>query len=122
MGLTRSIINVFIQLDVVQKSLPQFISDTMTIFVALKRHLQYKNAYQTGKVCVHAVMKALKELCSRALYKAWNICINENWNNVLAEEDANSVETLENASEFDTSDESKSETPAEILMHGFIDS
>jgi hypothetical protein len=67
-------------------------------------------------------MKALKELCSRALYKAQNICINDNWNNVLAEEDANSAETLENASEFDTSDESENETPAETLVHVFIDS
>jgi len=105
MGLTGSIINVPVQLDVVQKALPQFISDTMTIAVALKRCLRYKNAYKIGKVHVHAVMKELKELCSRALYKAHNICINDNWNNVLAEEDANSAETLENASEFDTSDE-----------------
>jgi hypothetical protein len=60
MGLTGSIINVPIQLDVVKKSLPQFISDTMIIVVALKRCLQYKNSYQTGKVCVHVVMKALK--------------------------------------------------------------
>jgi hypothetical protein len=60
MGLTGSIINVPVQLDVVQKSLPQFISDTMKIVVALKRRLQYKNAYQTGKVRVHVVMKVLK--------------------------------------------------------------
>jgi hypothetical protein len=60
MGLTGSIINVLIQLDVVQNAFPQFISDTMTIVVALKRHLQYKNAYQTGKVCVRVVMNALK--------------------------------------------------------------
>jgi hypothetical protein len=84
MGLTGSIINVHVQLDVVQKALPQFISDTMTIVVAMKRCMRYKNSYQTGKVCVHDVMKELKELCSRALYKAHNICINENWNNVLA--------------------------------------
>jgi hypothetical protein len=45
MGLTRSIINVHVQLDVVKKALPQFISDTLTIVVALKRFLQYKNAY-----------------------------------------------------------------------------
>jgi hypothetical protein len=50
------------------------------------------------------------------------ICINENWNNVLAEEDANAAETLENASEFDTNDESKNETPVDTLVHGFIDS
>jgi hypothetical protein len=115
MGLTGSIINVPVQLDVVQKALPQFISNTMTIVVALKRRLRYKNAYQTGKVCVHVVMKALKELCSRALYKAQNICINGNWNNVLAEEDGNSADTLENPSEFDTSDESENETPAEDI-------
>jgi hypothetical protein len=60
MGLTGSIINVHVQLDVVQKALPQFINDTMTIVVALKRRLGYKNAYHIGKVCVHAVMKELK--------------------------------------------------------------
>jgi hypothetical protein len=94
----------------------------MTIVVALKRRLRYKNVYQTGKVHVHVVMKALKELCSRALYKAQNICINENWNNVLGEEDDNTAETLENASEFDASDESENETPAETLVYGFTDS
>ena len=107
MGLTGSIINVLVQLDVVQKALPQSINNTITITVALKRRLRYKNAYQTGKVHVHAVMKALKELCSRALYKAENICINANQNSVLGEEDANFAETLEDASEFDTSDESE---------------
>jgi hypothetical protein len=90
-----------VELDVVQKSLPQFINNTMTIVVALKRHLQYKNAHQTRKVCVHLVVKALKELCSRALYKAQNICINENWNSVLGEEDDSSAQILETASEFD---------------------
>ena len=86
--------------------------------MALKRRLQYKNAYQTGKVPVHVVIKALEELCSRALYKAQNICINDNWNNILAEENRNSVETLENPIEFDTSDESENETRVEALVHG----
>ena len=94
----------------------------MTIVVALKRCLRYKNSYQIDKVCVHVVMKELKELCSRALYKAHNICINGNWENVLAEEDVNSVDTLENPSEFDTSDLSENETPAETLVRGFTDS
>ena len=67
-------------------------------------------------------MKSLKELCSRALYKAQNICINENWNNVLGEGDDISAQTLKTTSEFDTSDESKTETPAETLVHGFTDS
>ena len=122
MGLTGSIINVHVQLDVVQKALPQFISDTMTIVVALKRCLQYKNVYQIGKVRVHVVMKELKELCSRPLYKAQNICINENWNSVLREENGSYAQTLETTSEFDTSDESKNETPTETLVHGFTDS
>jgi hypothetical protein len=71
---------------------------------------------------VHVVMKALKELCFRALYKAENICINGNWNSVLAEEHGNSTDTLENPSDFDTSDESENETPAKTLVHGFTDS
>ena len=71
---------------------------------------------------MHAFMKALKELCSRALYKAQNICINENWNNVLGEEDDNSAQTLATASEFDTCDESKNETPTDTLVHGLTNS
>jgi hypothetical protein len=47
-------------------------------------------------VSVHGVMKALNELCLRALYKAYNICINDNCNSVLAEEDSNSADTFEN--------------------------
>jgi len=82
-GLTGSIINVSVHMDIVQKSLPQYLNDTMTIAVALKRRLQYKNAYQAGKVHPIIVMKALNELCSRSLYKASNICINENWAHVL---------------------------------------
>jgi hypothetical protein len=50
MGLTGSIINVHVHMDIVQKSLPQFMDETMTIAIALKRQLQYKNAYQTGRV------------------------------------------------------------------------
>jgi hypothetical protein len=73
-------------------------------------------------VHVHVVMKELKELCSRALYKAENTCINANWNNVITEEHGNSVETLENPSDSNTSDESENETPAETLVHGFTDS
>jgi hypothetical protein len=54
--------------------------------------------------------------------KRQNICINEKSSNVLVEEDENSTQTRENASEFDTRDESENETPAKTLMHGFIDS
>ena len=60
MGLTGTIINVPIHMDVIQRALPQFVDETMTIEIALKRWLQYKNAYQTGKVHVKIVMQALK--------------------------------------------------------------
>jgi hypothetical protein len=94
----------------------------MIISLALKRHFQYKNAYQTSKVHVHVVMKGLNELCSRTLYKAQNICINDNWNTVLEEGNDISAQTFETASEFDTSDESKNERPIETLIHGFTNS
>jgi hypothetical protein len=79
LGLTGSIINVPVQMDVVQKSLPQFMDETLTIEVALKIRLQYKNAYKTRKVHVNIVMRALQQLCSRSLYKAENISINKQW-------------------------------------------
>ena len=49
MGLIGLIINVHVHMDIVQKALPQFMNNTMTIAIALKRRLEYKNAYQTGK-------------------------------------------------------------------------
>jgi hypothetical protein len=78
-------------MDVVQKALPQSMNETLTIVVALKQCLQYKNAYHIGRVCVNIVMKALKQLTSRNLYMAENICINEDWNHVLQEGNANST-------------------------------
>lgn len=70
-------------LNIVQNALPQSMEDTTTIIVALKIQLEYKNVFQTGKVCVHNVMKALKELCSRNLYKSENTSISRNWDNIL---------------------------------------
>jgi hypothetical protein len=84
----------------------------MTIVVALKIHLQYKNAYQTGRVCVHIVMKQLKELCSSTLYKAQKNCINDNYNHVLEQGNDNSAQTFDTNSEFDTNDELENEIPA----------
>jgi hypothetical protein len=37
MGLTGSIINVHVHIDIVQKTLPHFVNETTTITVALKR-------------------------------------------------------------------------------------
>lgn len=91
MGLTGLVINVLVQLDVVQKALPKFMNETMPIVVVLKRHMQYKNAYEIGRVHVQIVMKELKELCSKTLYKALNIFINEDWNHVLEQGNENST-------------------------------
>jgi hypothetical protein len=122
MGLTGSIINVPIHMDVVQKSLPQSMDETLTIVVALKQHLQYKNAYQTGRVRVNIVMRALKELSSKNLYRVENICINEDWNHVLQEENANSTQNAETNTQSDTDGESNNENPTETLVHGLIES
>jgi hypothetical protein len=97
---------VHVHIDVVQKSLPQFMDETMTIVVALKRRLQYKNAYQTGRVRVNIVMRELKELCSRTLYKDENICINEDWNHVLEQDNVDSTQNENTNSESDADDES----------------
>ena len=85
MGLTGTIINVHVHMDSIQRALPQLVNETITIAIALNRQLQYKNAYQTGKVCVKIVMQALKELCWRHLYKTENVHINKGWDNALRE-------------------------------------
>ena len=56
------------------------------------------------------------------MYKAQNICINDNWNHVLEQRNDNSTQTFDTTSEFDTSDESENERPIETLIHGFTDS
>jgi hypothetical protein len=56
------------------------------------------------------------------LYKAYNICINDIWNNVLEEGDESSAQTFDTTSEFDTSNESENERPTETLIHGFTNS
>jgi hypothetical protein len=77
MGLTLSIINVLVHMDVVQKSFPQSMDETVAIVVSLKKHLQFKNAYEKCRVHVNIVMRALKELSSRNQYRDENISLNE---------------------------------------------
>jgi len=94
----------------------------MTIEVALKGWLQYKNAYQTGKVRPIIVMKALNELCSTSLYKAENICINENWAHVLQENNECIVQNSNNDNESDTNSDANNKAPTVTLVHGLIES
>jgi hypothetical protein len=109
-------------MDVVQKALPQFMDETLTIAVALKRRLQYKNAYHTRKVRVNIVMRALQQLCLRSLYKAENISINKKWSVVLEQYNQNCIdnENYDYGSDMDI--ESDNEKPTETLVHGFIES
>jgi len=109
-------------MDIVQKSFPQFMDETMTISIALKRQLQYKNSYQTGRVGVNIVMKGLKQLCSRDLYKVANITINEEWTYVLEQDSKKCMEETNFECESDMEMESNSEKPSETFVHGFIDS
>ena len=121
MCLTGSIINVPVQMDIVQKALPQSINNTITIAIALKRRLAYKNAYQTGKVRVHIFMKALKELCSRNLYKTENISINNNSNPILEFDNKGNKSDNDNIdSKSETDSILESEKPNETLVPGFI--
>ena len=69
MGLTGSIVNVPINIEIIQKALPQSMDETTTIAGTLKRELEYSNAYQTRKVRVYIVMKDLKQLFCKQLYK-----------------------------------------------------
>ena len=92
MGLTGTFINVHVHMDVIQRALPQFVDETMTIAIALKKWLQYKISYQTGKVHVKTAMQALKELCSRHLYKNENVHINKEWDNALREKNNNTLQ------------------------------
>jgi hypothetical protein len=72
-GLTGSIINVPVNVNIIQNSLPQETNSTTTIFFALKRCLEYINTFQIGMVWPNVVMHALSKLTSTPLYIMENI-------------------------------------------------
>ena len=70
---------------------------------------------------VHTIMRALKELCSRNLYKTENISINSNWNHILElDNKGNKFDDDNIDSKSETNSISESERPTETLVHGFI--
>jgi predicted DNA-binding helix-hairpin-helix protein len=101
MGLIGSIINMLVHMDIVQKALPQSMDETMTITIAFKRRLKYKNAYQIERVHVNIVPGALKELCLRTLYKDQNISINKVWVVVLQQDNKKCMEDTNYGCESD---------------------
>ena len=79
LDLSETLINVPIDLDRVQISLPRSLDDTMTIAIMLKRKLEYKNAFLSGNVRPSIVMAALNDLCKTKLYIDEGIVINTGW-------------------------------------------
>jgi hypothetical protein len=73
-------------------------------------------------VCVNVVMRELKELCFRSLYKAENISINKEWIDVLEQYNGKCMEDGNFDCESDMDTKSDNERPTETLMHGFIES
>ena len=67
-------------------------------------------------------MQALKELCSRYLYKTKNVHINKEYNNALGEKNNNTLRNKRYDSTYDTENESEDDRPIETLIHGFTDS
>ena len=66
-------------------------------------------------------MKALKDLCSRQLYKYENICINTNWDQILESNNEEMMQYRNNNSESEAI-ELEIENPTETLVHRFIES
>ena len=77
--LTWTIINVPSSLDRIQRALPRYIDDNMTVGIMLKRKLEYKNAYFSGNIRPKKVMCALNDLWNTSLYKRKQIVINYEW-------------------------------------------
>ena len=68
LGLTRSIINVPVNLNIVQKDLLLSLNNTSTILVSLKQRLEYKSVFQKGMVRPNIIIQALFEFAQTTLY------------------------------------------------------
>ena len=121
-GLTGSIINVPVDMNIVQRALPQSINNTQTLDVSLKRCLKYKNAFQKGMVCPNVIMQALTQLTRTPLYKMHEVHINQDWQEVLQCTEENEDNSPQNTSETESDSEMENENPSETLIHGFTES
>jgi len=120
LGLTGGVINVPTNISRIQSALPRTIKDTDTVAVVLKKSLRFKSAYAFGRVRVHKVMEALKQLCKRMLYKLETATINDNWKDAfLQNQEAYQSSSEAKDSEHDNQD--NDEPMKKTLVHGFID-
>ena len=120
LGLTRGVINVPTCINRIQSTLPRNIRETDTVVVAIKRRLKLKNSYAIGRVRIHIVMKALKQLCQTMLYKLEDVKIDNEWEKVFIE-NKESYDS-ETDIEHDCTDiDDLPEPITKTLIHGFID-
>ena len=80
LGLSGGVINVPTDISRIQHALPQKLNESDTIAIEIKRSLKLKNAYAIGRIHLHLVIKALKQLCKRTLYKLEKVTIIDKWN------------------------------------------
>ena len=79
LGLSGGVINVPADISRIQHALPRTLNESDTIAVAIKKNLKFRNAYAIGRIRGHIVIKALKQLFKRTLYKLENVMILEKW-------------------------------------------
>ena len=80
LGLSGGVINVHADISRIQHAFPRKINESDTNAIAIKRSLKFKNAYAIGRIHPHLVIKALKQLCKRTLYKLEKVTIIDKWN------------------------------------------
>ena len=85
LGLTGGVINVPTCINRIQSALPKNVREIDTVVVASKRRLNFKNAYAIGRIRIHIVMKALKQLCQTILYKLEDVKIDNKREKVFIE-------------------------------------
>ena len=85
LGLTGGVINVPTCINRIQSALPRNIRETDTVAVAIKIRLNLKNDYAIGRIRIHIVMKALKQLFQTMLYKLEDVKIDNKWEKVFIE-------------------------------------
>ena len=101
--------------------MPRTLNESDTIAVAIKKSLKFKNAYAIGRIRGHIVIKALKQLCKRTLYKLENVMILEKWKEEFNK--YNKTYDTESDIEDEKCSELISEEPiTKTMIHGFTDS
>lgn len=121
-GLTGTIINVPTYINIIQTTLPRSSDETWTVDVVLKRHLQYKNAYQKGRVRPNTVMNSLNELCKTILYKMQNVKLNKKWRDHLYPSQEEAPSSDSSSSDTDNKIDNAMEVETDTVIHGFIES